>query len=115
MAIHSNILAWRTPWTEEPGGLQSMRLSCKGLDTTEWLSPSPLHNHRLTVGFAGGSDHEEFACSAGDLGLIPGLGRSPGEGNGYPLQYSRLEKSMKRGAWQATVHGVPKSQRRLSN
>ena len=46
------------------------------------------------------------ACSVGDLGSIPGLGRSPGEGNGNPLQYSCLENPMDRGAWQATVHGV---------
>ena len=68
-----------------------MRLSCKGLDTTEWLSPSPLHNHRLTVGFAGGSDGKESTCNVGDLGSIPGWGRSPGEGHGNPLQYSCLE------------------------
>ena len=49
------------------------------------------------------------ACSAGDLGLIPGLGRSPGEGNGNPLQYSCLENPMDRGAWQDIVHGVAKS------
>ena len=48
----------------------------------------------------------ESACNAGDLGLIPGLERSPGEGNGTPLQYSCLENPMDRGAWQATVHGV---------
>ena len=53
--------------------------------------------------------------SAGDLGLIPGLGRSPGEGNGNPLQYSCLENPMDRGAWWATVHRVAKSQTRLSN
>ena len=47
--------------------------------------------------------------NAGDLGLIPGLGRSPGEGSGYPLQYSCLENSTGRGAWQAIVHGVTKS------
>ena len=47
-----------------------------------------------------------YACSAGDLGSIPGLGRSPGEGNNYPLQYSCLENPMGRGAWRATVHGV---------
>jgi len=57
-------------------------------------------------GFPGSSDGKESACNAGDLGLIPGSGRSPGEGNGYPLQYSCLEYSMDRGAWQATVHGV---------
>ena len=49
---------------------------------------------------------KEAACHAGDLGSIPGLGRSPGEGNGNPLQYSCLENSMDREAWQATVHGV---------
>ena len=49
---------------------------------------------------------KEYACNAGDLGLIPGLGRSPGERNGNPLQYSCLENSMDRGAWWATIHGV---------
>ena len=53
------------------------------------------------------------AKEAGDMGLIPGLGRSPGGGNGNPLQYSCLENSMDRDAWQATVHGVPKSQTQL--
>ena len=55
------------------------------------------------------------ACNAGDLGSIPGLGRSPGEGNGNPLQYSCLENPMDRGAWWAIVHGVAKSRTRLSN
>ena len=53
---------------------------------------------------------KESACNAGDLGLIPGLERSPGEGNSYPLQYSCLDNSMDRGAWQTTVHRVAKSQ-----
>ena len=57
-----------------------------------------------------GSVSKEAACDAGDLGLIPGLGISPGEGNGNPLQYSRLENSMDRGGWQATVQSVAKSQ-----
>ena len=57
------------------------------------------------MGFSGGSDGKESACSTGDLGSIPGLGRSPGEGHSNPLQYSCLENSMNRGAWQATVHG----------
>ena len=56
----------------------------------------------LQVANPGGSDSKEFACNAGNPGSIPELGRSPGEGNGYPLQYSCLENPMYRGAWQAT-------------
>ena len=56
-----------------------------------------------------GSDGKESICSMEDLGLIPGLGRYPGEGKGYPLQHSCLENSIDRGAWRATVHGVSKS------
>ena len=66
-------------------------------------------------GFPGGSDGKEFACNAEDLDLIPGLGRSPGEGHGKPLQYSFLEDSMDRRAWRAIVHGVTKSSMQLSN
>ena len=55
------------------------------------------------------------ARTTGDLGLIPGSERSPGEGNGYPIQYSGLENPMDRGDWQATVHGIAKSRTRLSN
>ena len=62
------------------------------------------------MGFSGGSHSKESACNAQDLGLIPGSGRCPKEGNGYPLQYSYLENSMDRAAWWATVHGVAKSQ-----
>ena len=69
----------------------------------------------MLSGFPSGSDGEESACNARDLGSIPGLGRSPEEGNGYPLQYSGLENSTDKGAWQATVHGVAKSQTRLSD
>ena len=68
-----------------------------------------------SFGFPGGSDSKESAYNARDLGLIPGSGRSPGEGNGTPLQYSCLENPMDRGAWWATVHSVPKSQIQLSN
>ena len=67
------------------------------------------------MGFPGGLDGREYAYNAGDPGLIPGWGRSPGEGNGNPLQYSFLENPMDRGAWWATVHGVAKSQTRLSD
>ena len=62
-----------------------------------------------------GSDGKASACNAGDLGSIPGSGRFPGEGNGNPLQFSCLENSMDRGAWQAAGHGVAKSRTRLSN
>ena len=62
------------------------------------------------MGFPGGSDGKEYACNAGDLDSIPGSGRSPGEGNGNPLQYFCLEDSVDRGAWWATVYGVTKSQ-----
>ena len=56
--------------------------------------------------FPGGSDGKESSCNVEDLGLIPGLGRSPRDGNGNPLQYSGLENSMDRGVWRATIHGV---------
>ena len=74
---------------KEGGGVNVYRLSC--------------------MGFPGSSAGKEPTLSAGDPSLIPGSGRSPGEGNGYPLQYSCLENSMDRGAWWATVHGVAKS------
>ena len=67
------------------------------------------------LGFPDGSDGKESACNEGDPGLISGLGRFSGEGNGNSLQYSCLGNPMDRGAWWSTVHGVTKSQRRLSN
>ena len=69
----------------------------------------------MLLDFPAGSESEETACSLGDLGLIPGLGRSPGGGNGNPLQYSSLENSVDRGVWWATVHGVTKGQTQLSD
>ena len=63
----------------------------------------------LSSCFPGGSVGKEPTCNEGDLGSIPGLGRTPGEGNGYPLQYSGLEKSMDMGGWQATFHEIAKS------
>ena len=66
------------------------------------------------MGFPGGSDGKASAHNVGDPGLIPGWRRSPGEGNGKPLQYS-LENPMDEGAWQAIVHEVAKSQTRLSD
>ena len=66
--------------------------------------------YTISEGSPGGSAGKSLP---GDVGLIPGSGRSPGEGNGNPLQYSCLENPMERGAWRATVHGVTKSQTRL--
>ena len=63
----------------------------------------------IWLGFPGGSEVKASACNAGDLGLIPGLGRSPGEGNGNPLQFFCLENPMDREAWLSTVHGVAES------
>ena len=69
----------------------------------------------LWLSFPGGSEVKASTCNAEDLGSIPGAGRSPGEGNGNPLQYSCLGNSMDGGAWWATVHGVPKNWTRLSD
>ena len=69
----------------------------------------------ITICVSGSSEGKESACNAGDLGSVPGLGRSLGEGNGYSLQYSCLENSMDRGACLAIVHGVTKSWTQLSD
>ena len=73
---------------------------------------SSFHNIKKKIDFSGGSDSK---ASAGDPGSIPGLGRSPGEGNGNPLQDSCLENPMDGGAWWATVHGITKSRTKLSD
>ena len=69
----------------------------------------------MAQGFPGSSDGKESDCSAGEPGLIPRLGTSPGEGNANALQHCCLENSKDRGAWQASVHGVTKSQTQLRN
>ena len=79
----------------------------------ETVFPLVLHGklwrfNELGIGFPNGSDSEESAYNAGDLGSVPGMVRSPGEGKGYLFLYSCLENSMDRGAWQATVCGVSK-------
>ena len=110
MATHSSVLAWRIPGTGEPGGLPSMGSHRVGHDWSDLAAGG--HGN---LGFPGGSDSKESAWNAGDLGLIPGSRRSPGRGNGNPLQYSCLEHSMDRGAWWAVLHGVAKSWTWLSN
>ena len=147
MAPHSSTLAWKIPWTEEPGRLQDpcspwgrkesdtterlhfhFSLSCIGEGNGNPLQCSCLENPRdgrawwasiygvaqsrtrlkqlSSSSSSSGSDGKESACSAGDSGLIPESRRTPGEKNGYPLQYSCLENSMVRGAWWSTVHEV---------
>ena len=104
-----SILAWRIQWMEEPSRLLSIRWQRVRYD---WSDLACMHARQLltaSLGFPGGSDSKDSACSAGDPGSIPGSGRSPGEGNGYPLLYSCLENSKDRGAWWAVVHGVVKS------
>ena len=76
---------------------------------------SNLFDIPLSVCSPGGSDRKEFACNAGGPGSIPESGRSPAEGNGYPLHYSCLENSMDRGTWQATVHGASERWTRVSD
>ena len=85
------------------------------IDTYDWRMLSCGRSQFNAVGFPDGSDGRESACNAGDLGSIPGSGTSPGDENGYPLQYSCLENSMDTGAWGATVHGVAKFWTRLSD
>ena len=147
MAPHSSTLAWKIPWTEEPGRLQDpcspwgrkesdtterlhfhFSLSCIGEGNGNPLQCSCLENPRdgrawwasiygvaqsrtrlkqlSSSSSSSGSDGKESACSAGDSGLIPESRRTPGEKNGYPLQYSCLGNSMVRGAWWSTVHEV---------
>ena len=88
-------------WTNSKASKKQLDLLC--WQSKEW------------EGFPGGSDSKESAFSAGDLGSIPGLGRSLGKGNGYPLQYSWLGNPMGRECWQATVHRVAKSWTQLSD
>ena len=79
------------------------------------MTRTVLHKPNGASGFPGGSDSKESACNAGDLGWIPESSRSPGEGNGHPVQYSCLQNPVDRGAWQATVHEIAKNWTQLSN
>ena len=93
MTTHSGILAWRIPWAEEPGWLQSMGLQRVRHNLSDLACMWPF------IRFPGGSEVKASAWNVGDLGSIPGSGRSPGEGNGTPLQYSCLENPMEGGGW----------------
>ena len=138
---HSSTLAWKIPWMEEPGRLQSIGLqraehnssilskleqtavSCHNLEYSSITRVTANIQHTIYKSLspywasfvARASLVAQTACNAGDLGSILGSVRSPGEGNGNPVQYSCLENSMDGGTSQATVHGVTKSQTRLSD
>ena len=87
----------------------------KESDTTEQLNNEMTTTTFLLSGFPGSSVVKDLPVNAGDVGSIPGSGRSPREGNDNPLQYSCLENPMDRGAWRTTVHEVEKSQAQFSN
>ena len=95
------------PWT--PPSIENLVPGSQALFGCSRPSNPTGNLSRHVVGFPDGSDGKEAACSAEDLGSIPGSGRSPGGGHGNPLQYSGLENSMDRGAWRAIVHGAAKS------
>ena len=110
MEVGPVIPAWKT--SSVPSRIRTLGLEpCGYLPncTVSWNEDSSPLNE--TMGFPGGSDSKEstFSLPAGDPGAIPELGRSPGEGNGYRLQYSCLENPMDRGAWRAAIHGVTES------
>ena len=110
MTTHSGILAWRIPWTEELGGLQSTYpWDLKESNMTEQLTLTHTFRHKSWW-----LSTNESICNAGDVGSIYGLGRSPGGENVNPFQYSCLGNPMDRGALQTSVHGVAKSQTRFS-
>ena len=91
---------------ENVGPVEAKKSHLTKCNTSSWYK----HSVNLELlGFPGGSDNKESTCNAGDPGLIPGLGRSPGEGNGNPLQYSCLKNPMDRGAWQSAAHGIAES------
>ena len=102
MATPSSVLAWRSPGAAEPGGLQLWGLTV--LDMTEATLQQP-QQHGLLQWLSS----KNPPANAGDAGSIPGLGRSPGEGNGNPLQYSCLGNPMDTGAWRAIVYRVTES------
>ena len=105
MVTHSGILAGRIPWTEDPGRLQSLGSSQRVTKCQTWLKWLRAQ-HNISMGFPGSVDDRESTCNVGDLGSIPGSGRSCGEGNSNPLQFSCLGNSMGRWAWLSIAQRV---------
>ena len=131
MATYSSILAWEIPWTSDSpwdrkklDGTQGLNNSNSNQVQINFLKNCPLNRQKTKFQFCisllqilGASRwlRRQSACNAGDSGLIPGPGRSPGEGNGNQLQHSCLKNPMDRGAQRAAIHGVEESQTRLSD
>ena len=127
MATYLVFLPGKSSWTEELGGLQSLEFQRVGHDWANlyiyilrlyiyiYICICIYRQREKERDFSGGSDGKASAYNLGDWDSIPGLGKSPGEGNGNPLQSLSLENPMDGGAWWATVHGVGKSQTRLSD
>ena len=115
LLIYSGLISFRTDWFDllaVQGTLKSLllhhNLKASVLQRSAFFMVQFSHPY-MTIGKTMAQIVEVSACNAGDLSLVPGSGRSPGEGNGNPLQYSCLENSMDGGAWWATVHGVIES------
>ena len=110
MATHSSVLAWRIP------GRGSL-VGCRLWGRTESDTTEAMQQQQQTNRYASQMAEmvKNLPANMGDLGSIPGLGRSAEEGNGNPLQYSCLENSMDRETWRATVHGIAKRQTQLSD
>ena len=105
------MVPWFGLWTCTAGGVGSVLGQGINVPHPMWCGQKNIWNWD----FAGGWVLKNLPASAGDAGLLPGLGRSPGEGNGNPLQYSWLENPIDRGACQAIIHGVAKSPAWLSD
>ena len=117
-ALQADSLLSEPPGQPKNTGVGSLSL-LQGISLTQELNRGLLHcitdiEHRMCLDFPGGSEGKESACNAGDAGLIPGLGRSPGEGNGYTHSSILAWRiPWTRGAWQATIHEVTNGQTRL--
>ena len=108
---YSGLISFKIYWFD----LLAVQGTFKSLLQHHSLKASILWCSDFFMGFPGDSEVKVSACNAGDLGSIPGSGRSPGEGNGNPLQYSCLENPMDGGAWWAAVHGIAEGRTQLSD